>query len=88
MKRVLLVLLGGVSTITWTLMGLPPIRYVFRYGLAPGCEPTGREMTIEGIEFVEIGPGIFRMGSEHLAEGGAVRVGPGSPDPRFRAMVR
>ena len=67
---VLLVLLGGVTTVTWTLMDLPPIRFVFRYGFTPRCEPTGKRLEIEGIEFVEIGPGIFRMGSKYRAEGG------------------
>jgi formylglycine-generating enzyme required for sulfatase activity len=65
---VLFLLAGGV--IAWTLAGLPPPRYIFSYGLWPGCEPTGETVTLEGVEFVEIGPGIFRMGSTHLAKGG------------------
>jgi len=67
---VVLLLLSGVAVLTWTLAGLPPVRYILRYGLAPGCEPTGQTMEIEGVEFVEIGPGIFRMGSTHGTEGG------------------
>ncbi len=66
----LLVILGMGGYVTWTLAGLPPVRYILRYGLAPGCEPTGQKRTVEGVEFVEIGPGIFRMGSDHLAKGG------------------
>jgi formylglycine-generating enzyme required for sulfatase activity len=57
----LLLVVGGV--VAWILGGLPPPRYVLRYGLAPGCEPTGRTVTFEGVEFVEIGPGVSRMGS-------------------------
>ena len=62
--------LVGTGYVAWTLAGLPPVRFLLRYGLSPGCEPTGNVMILEGVEFVEIGPGIFRMGSEHLAEGG------------------
>jgi formylglycine-generating enzyme required for sulfatase activity len=60
----------GIVVVAWTLADLPPVRYVLRYGLHPGCEPTGEKFTAEGVEFVEIGPGIFRMGSDYLAEGG------------------
>jgi len=62
--------LVGVAVMVWTLAGLPPARYVLRYGLSPGCEPTGGTQEFEGITFVEIGPGIFRMGSTANAEGG------------------
>ena len=54
----------------WKALDWPPPRMILRYGLTPGCEPTGETMKIEGIEFVEIGPGCFRMGSTHLAKGG------------------
>jgi len=73
-RRVVILLIAlflvGVAVIAWTLAGLPPARYVLRYGVSPGCEPTGEKTTVEGVTFVEIGPGIFRMGSTHLAEGG------------------
>ena len=73
-RRVLLAVLAlflvGVGTIAWTLAGLPPVKYYLRYGLDPYCEPTGDIETLEGVTFVEIGPGIFRMGSKHLEEGG------------------
>jgi len=59
-----------VAVIAWTLAGLPPVRYLLRYGLDPYCEPTGERDTIEGVTFVEIGPGVFRMGSTSRAEGG------------------
>ena len=63
-------LLAGVVTVAWTLAGLPPVRYYVRYGLDPYCAPTGERVTLDGVEFVEIGPGILKMGSTHLAEGG------------------
>ncbi len=62
--------LVGVAVIAWTLAGLPPVKYVLRYGISPGCEPTGETQEYEGVTFVEIGPGIFRMGSTANAEGG------------------
>jgi len=67
---VLALFLVGVGTMVWTLAGLPPVRFYLRYGLDPYCEPTGAKETYEGIEFIEIGPGIFPMGSNYLAEGG------------------
>jgi len=75
MKRRIVILLValflvGVAVIAWTLAGLPPVKYVLRYGLTPGCEPTGQTREFEGVTFVEIGPGIFRMGSTANAEGG------------------
>jgi len=73
-RRVLLAVLAlfvfGVVYVAWTLAGLPPVKFYLRYGLDPYCEPTGEKYTVEGVTFVEIGPGIFRMGSTHLAEGG------------------
>ena len=56
---VLTLFLLAVGVIAWSLAGLPPPRYLLRYGLSPGCEPTGETVTLEGVEFVEIGPGIF-----------------------------
>jgi len=67
---VLALLLFGVGYVAWTLAGLPPVKYYLCYGLDPYCEPTGAKETYEGVEFIEIGPGIFRMGSTFLAEGG------------------
>ncbi len=32
--------------------------------------PWSGEVTVEGVEFMEIGPGCFQMGSEKNAEGG------------------
>jgi len=54
----------------WVVGGHPPLRFLLRYGFSWGCAPTGQTKTIEGVEFVEIGPGCFRMGSTAAAEGG------------------
>jgi len=75
MKRMILILLvllllSGIGVVTWTVAGLPPVRMVWRYGFSYGPEPTDRTLTVEGVEFVEIGPGCFLMGSENEAEGG------------------
>jgi len=67
---ILLLVLGTVVAAVWQLADWPPPGMLLRYGLTPGCEPTGKTRWIEGVEFVEIGPGCFRMGSTHLAEGG------------------
>jgi formylglycine-generating enzyme required for sulfatase activity len=76
-KRIVLILLlvaflAGVVFIVWTAAGLPPVRFFLRYGLDPYCAPTGRVLTVEGHEFVEIGPGVFRMGSMYWAGGDAL----------------
>jgi len=60
----LVLFLVGVGYVAWTLAGMPPVKYYLRHGLDPYCEPTGQKEIIEGVEFVEIGPGIFRMGSK------------------------
>lgn len=65
-----LLLLGGSGVIAWTFLGWPPSRLVLKYGIPPYCAPTGKTMEVEGIDFVEIGPGCFRMGSHHLCEEG------------------
>jgi hypothetical protein len=52
-------LLFAGAVIAWALAGLPPPEYILRYGLSPGCEPTGGTVVLEGVTFVEIGPGIF-----------------------------
>jgi len=73
-RRVLVAILAlflvGVGHVGWTLAGLPPVKYYIRYGLDPYCGPTGETFEVEGVTFVEIGPGVFFMGSDHLAEGG------------------
>lgn len=58
-----LLLLTGTVAILWSGLNLVPIRFLFRYGLTPGCEPTGEVIEVQDIEFVVIGPGVCRMGS-------------------------
>ncbi len=53
----------AVSAVSWMLLGLPPPRLVLKYGLPPAGGPTGRRLTVEGIEFIELGPGYFQEGS-------------------------
>jgi formylglycine-generating enzyme required for sulfatase activity len=62
-----LFLIGGA---VWTLADLPPVSMVLRHGFSYAPEPTGNRETFEGVEFVEIGPGCFLMGSNKRAEGG------------------
>jgi formylglycine-generating enzyme required for sulfatase activity len=75
MKRLILIalavlLLSGMGVVAWTVAGLPPVRMVWRYGFSYGPKPTGQKQIIEGVTFVEIGPGCYRMGSNQGAEGG------------------
>ena len=72
MNRLRLLLFGlpllvGTAAVVWSGLGLPPAYWIVKYGPAPGCEPEGVE-TVEGVEFVVIGPGICRIGSAWLAE--------------------
>ena len=64
-----LLLLAGIGIVAWTAAGLPPVRMVWRYGFSYQPEPTGEVVPYEGVEFVEIGPGCYRMGSNQGAEG-------------------
>jgi formylglycine-generating enzyme required for sulfatase activity len=68
---VLLFLVALVSAV-WNLCDWPPPRLVLKYGFPHTGGPTGRTMIIEGVEFVELKPGYFRMGA-HI---GCVRDGP------------
>ncbi len=65
-----LLALAAVTTLLWEVLDWPPPRLILRYGLTPGCEPTGQTKVLEGVEFVQIGPGCFRMGSTYHAKGG------------------
>jgi len=74
-KRTVLILaavlfLVGVTAIVWGLADWPPIRLILKYGFPPSGGPTGNVKTIEGIEFVELKLGYFRMGSKFNAKGG------------------
>ncbi len=75
MRRALIVL-GVVAVLAvagfaaWEGFGLPPGGFVLRHGFPPSGGPTGRTVEIEGVRFVEIGPGLLRMGSKHGWDGG------------------
>ncbi|MCU0725368.1 MAG: formylglycine-generating enzyme family protein, partial [Planctomycetes bacterium] len=66
---VVLFLVGLVSAV-WNLCDQPPPRLILKYGFPPAGGPTGRTMTIEGVEFVELKPGYFRMGSHFFCQEG------------------
>jgi formylglycine-generating enzyme required for sulfatase activity len=75
MKRLILIagiafVLFLVGSLLWIVAGLPPVGMVWHYGFSYGPEPTGQVETFEGVTFVEIGPGCYRMGSNQGAEGG------------------
>jgi formylglycine-generating enzyme required for sulfatase activity len=57
------VLLFGVGAVLWIALDLPSLRLVLSNGFPPAGGPTGRVKEIEGVRFVEIGTGYFRMGS-------------------------
>jgi formylglycine-generating enzyme required for sulfatase activity len=54
---------AGVGAVAWSAAGLPPPGFLLRHGARSGCAPSGRTIEVEGVEFVEILPGYFRMGS-------------------------
>jgi len=58
-----LFLLGLGLTATWLICDWPPPRLILKYGLPPAGGPTGRRLTVEGIEFIEIESGYSRIGS-------------------------
>ncbi len=58
-----LLFLGAILTAVWVGCDWPPPRLILNYGLPPAGGPTGRRLTVEGIEFIELRPGYFRMGS-------------------------
>lgn len=57
-------LLAGTIAVVRSGLNLVPLRFLWRYGPAPACAPTGEVIPLEGVEFVVIGPGCFRMGSD------------------------
>lgn len=71
-----LLLLVATLAVAWAGANLPPPLLLFRYGLPSSQGPTGRVARVEGIDFVEISPGYFRMGSRYLVDhpGGAPAV--------------
>lgn len=49
--------------VLWAGMRLPPLHALLRYGISPACSPTGRSWLLRGVRFLEIGPGVARIGS-------------------------
>lgn len=49
--------------LSWHLLGLPPVGMVLQHGVPWRPCPTGRTLTVGGVEFVEIDSGCFVMGS-------------------------
>ncbi len=67
---VVVLLLAGLVSVLWTALGWPPVRLVWKYGFPPSMAPTEETVKLEGVEFVRISPGYFRMGSHFLCEKG------------------
>lgn len=63
-----LLLLVATLAVAWAGADLPPPLWLLRYGLPSSQGPTGRVARVEGIDFVEISPGYFRMGSRYLVD--------------------
>jgi formylglycine-generating enzyme required for sulfatase activity len=63
-------LLAGGTVISWNALGKPPVGLVWKYGYPSPMGPTGRKVVIEGVKFLEISPGYFRMGSHYHCERG------------------
>jgi formylglycine-generating enzyme required for sulfatase activity len=63
-------LLALIGLLVWTLADLPSPGLMLRYGYPPEMGPTGEVREIQGVRFVEISPGYFRMGSHHTCEPG------------------
>ncbi len=57
---VVVVLAAGA--VVWVALDLPPPRLVLAHGFPPAGGPTGRVKEIEGVRFIEIGTGYFRLG--------------------------
>ncbi len=67
-KRVFLILgvllaVAGLAVVLWQVNDWPSPRLLLLYGRPTTAGPEGAVRSIEGIEFVEIGPGYCRMGS-------------------------
>jgi formylglycine-generating enzyme required for sulfatase activity len=64
------VLLIACVSGAWAVFDLPPPRLLFKYGLPPVGGPTGKTLEREGLTFIELSPGYYRMGSHALCEKG------------------
>ncbi len=76
MKKKLLItggvhmLLWGILAAVWVGCDWPPPRLILKYGFPPAGGPTGRRLTVEGIEFIELRPAYIQMGSHYLCNKG------------------
>ena len=87
---VVLLLLLGIGVVVWTIAGLPPVRMVWRYGFSYQPEPTGQVVPFEGVKFVEIGPGCFRLTPRLAAFVPSMQWDPQRPAPsgqEFRQVL-
>jgi len=66
----LLALLSGIGYVAWVILDFPPPGLILSYGLPPAGGPTGRTDEVEGVTYIELSPGYFRMGSHDLCERG------------------
>ena len=57
LTTVVLLFLAGILVVTWEICDWPPPRLILKYGLPPAGGPTGRKLTVEGIEFIELSAG-------------------------------
>jgi formylglycine-generating enzyme required for sulfatase activity len=65
-------LILATGAILWATRGGPPPLWVVEYGRPGSSRPTGRRAVVEGIGFVEISRGYFRMGSHRNCRAGDV----------------
>jgi len=70
LAAVVLALLVGIVVIAWRVNDWPPPRLILKYGFPPTGGPTGNKRVIEGIEFIELKPGYFRMGTHRFCKDG------------------
>jgi formylglycine-generating enzyme required for sulfatase activity len=56
--------LSAVLGVAFGASGLPPARMVLARGFGPSGGPTGRSFSVEGMTFVELSSGHFRMGTD------------------------
>jgi formylglycine-generating enzyme required for sulfatase activity len=64
-------LLGGITVLFWLAEDWPPPALIVEYGFPPSGGPTGARRTVEGIEFIELDPGYYRMGGWNKDDDGS-----------------
>jgi formylglycine-generating enzyme required for sulfatase activity len=83
-QAVAVLLSVGTVLAVWSGLGWPPVVLIVEHGLPRTQRPTGRVAVIEGVEFVEISRGYFRMGSDRATNTGELvgrLLGPPSGGP-------